>query len=60
MICDLWKKWRITQLVFSLAPERMENSFLEHEEILRLIEEKQYDRTARRRVLDPQEKKRRL
>ena len=43
MICDLWKKWRITRWVFSIAPDRMENSFLEHEEILRLIEEKQRD-----------------
>ena len=43
MICDLWKKWRITTLVFSLAPDRMENSFIEHEEILRLIEEKRHD-----------------
>jgi DNA-binding GntR family transcriptional regulator len=43
MICDLWKKWRITRCVFSLAPDRMEISFLEHEEILRLIEEKRYD-----------------
>ena len=42
-IQDLWKKWHITRWVFSLAPDRMENSFLEHEEILRLVEEKRYD-----------------
>ena len=43
MICDLWKKWGITKTVFAVAPDSTEESLREHEEILRLIEEKQYD-----------------
>jgi DNA-binding GntR family transcriptional regulator len=43
MICDLWKKWTITSSVFSVVPARMQESYLEHEEIIRLIEAKAYD-----------------
>lgn len=43
MICDLWKKWGITKSVFAVVPKRVEDSIREHEEIIRLIEEKQYD-----------------
>ncbi len=47
MIQDLWKKYSITKTVFSVAPTRMEKSIDEHEEILRLIEEKDYDQVER-------------
>jgi DNA-binding GntR family transcriptional regulator len=43
MICDLWKKWTITSSVFGVVPARMQESHLEHEEIIRLIEAKAYD-----------------
>jgi DNA-binding GntR family transcriptional regulator len=43
MICDLWKKWTITSSVFGVVPARMKESYLEHEEIIRLIEAKAYD-----------------
>ncbi len=47
MIQDLWKKYRITTTVFSLAPTRMEESIEEHDEILRLITQKSYDQVER-------------
>ncbi len=40
MIQDLWKKWSMTKAVFSLAPERSLDSVKEHEEILKLMEQK--------------------
>ena len=43
LIQDLWKKWHITTRVFSLAPERMDISYLEHEQIVCLIESRKYD-----------------
>lgn len=43
MIQDLWKKYSITQSVFSLAPKCMTNSIQEHKEIIRLLEEKKAD-----------------
>lgn len=43
IIQDLWKKYSITKSVFSLSPKSMETSIAEHEEILRLIEQKEYD-----------------
>ncbi len=43
MICDLWKKWSITKSVFDVVPRRIESSIQEHEEILKLIEQKEYD-----------------
>lgn len=36
LIQDLWKKWSITKSVFSTAPKRMEESYNEHAEIIRL------------------------
>jgi len=43
MICDLWKKWGITKTVFEIAPESARQSIEEHEEIIRMLEEKNYD-----------------
>jgi DNA-binding GntR family transcriptional regulator len=43
MICDLWKKWGITKSVFALSSEIVPGSIGEHEEILRLMKEKNYD-----------------
>ena len=43
LIRDLWKKWSFTKSVFSFVPRRIEASIQEHEEIIRLIEEKDYD-----------------
>jgi DNA-binding GntR family transcriptional regulator len=43
LIQDLWKKWHITTRVFSLAPGRMDISYLEHEQIVCLIEARKYD-----------------
>lgn len=47
MIAELWKKWGVTKTVFDLDPESAEISIREHEEIIRLIEEKQYDEVER-------------
>ena len=43
MIQDLWRKWSITRSVFAVDPNRMQESTREHEEIIRLLEERQYD-----------------
>ena len=43
LISDLWEKWNITTKVFSLVPERMEDSYHEHEHILALIEQRDAD-----------------
>ena len=42
-IVDLWKKWTITKSVFTVSPKRMETSYQEHEEIIRLLENKDHD-----------------
>jgi len=42
-IVDLWQKWTITKSVFTVSPKRMNTSYLEHEEIIRLLENKDYD-----------------
>lgn len=42
-ITDLWQKWGMTKCVFSMVPKRIPTSIDEHEQILRLIEEKEYD-----------------
>ncbi len=42
MIEELWRKYSITKMVFSLAPGRALNSIREHEEILELLEQKKY------------------
>jgi len=44
LIMDLWKKWSITKSVFSIAPSRMELSYQEHENIIRLIEAREYEK----------------
>lgn len=44
LICELWKKWSITKSVFNLVPKRVGISIQEHEEIIRLIEQKEYDK----------------
>ena len=43
MIVDLYQKWNITKSVFLVVPNRMEESYQEHEEIINLLEEKRYD-----------------
>ena len=45
MIDELWRKWRITKTVFRHSPDRGMHSVMEHEEILRLMEQKKYDKT---------------
>ena len=45
LIAELWKKWRITKTVFEHSPDRSANSVPEHEEILRLMEQRRYDET---------------
>ena len=45
MIAELWKKWRITKTVFEHSPDRSAHSVPEHEEILRLMEQRRYDET---------------
>lgn len=47
MIVDLYQKWNITKSVFLVVPNRMEESYQEHEEIIRLLEEKRYDEIER-------------
>lgn len=47
MIQELWKKYSITKSVFSVAPTRMEQSIDEHEELLRLIVQRNYDEVER-------------
>ena len=42
MIEDIWNKWSVTKRVFSTSPERSLHSVEEHEEIIRLIENKEY------------------
>ncbi len=44
MIEDIWNKWSVTKRVFSTSPERSLHSVEEHEEIIRLIENKEYDK----------------
>ena len=43
MIKNLWAKYKMTLLVFSLVPERAEASVEEHVEILNLMKLKKYD-----------------
>ena len=42
LIQQLWDKWKFTAQVFSVAPERMAESYREHEDIIKLIEERNY------------------
>lgn len=44
MIEDIWNKWSVTKRVFSTSPERALHSTEEHDEIIRLIEDKEYDK----------------
>ena len=43
MICELWKKWGITRSVFSMAPSMIPGSIKDHEHIIQLLSEKDYD-----------------
>ena len=47
MIKDLWRKYSVTKKVFSLVQGRAEISVEQHEEILKTMEEKNYDETER-------------
>lgn len=42
MISDLWAKWSVTKSIFSVEPGIMAQSYEEHEQILKLIEERRY------------------
>jgi DNA-binding GntR family transcriptional regulator len=46
-IYDLWQKWSITKMVFSVAPQRIPASVGEHKKILELIEAKKHDEVER-------------
>lgn len=43
IIRDLWEKWSITKDVFNLAPSRMDSSYVEHEQIIAMIRDREYD-----------------
>lgn len=43
MIADLYKKYSITKSVFNIIPSRAADSYVEHEELLKLMEAKEYD-----------------
>lgn len=43
MIEELWRKYSITKMVFSLSPERTEGSVKEHEHILDLLRQRKAD-----------------
>ena len=43
IIAELWQKWRITQRVFSVAPEHTPTSIKEHKHIVKLLESHDYD-----------------
>ena len=47
MIVDLYQKWNITKSVFLVVPNRMEESYQEHEKIISLLEAKHYDEIER-------------
>lgn len=42
MISDLWAKWSVTKSIFLVEPGIMTQSYEEHEQILKLIEERRY------------------
>ena len=44
MINDLWEKWHITKRVFSESSNSLDLSYHEHSQILRMIEEREYDK----------------
>jgi len=43
MIVDLWKKWGMTRKVFNIVPTRAGESYDEHEIIIKMLEDKEYD-----------------
>lgn len=43
MIEELWRKYSITKMVFSLSPDRTEGSVREHEQILELLRQRKTD-----------------
>lgn len=47
MIEELWKKYSITKRVFSMVSERVNDSYKEHEHILELMEQKEYDQVEK-------------
>ncbi len=47
MISDLWDKYQVTKRIFSVAPNMMEQSYHEHERILELIEQREYNEVER-------------
>lgn len=47
MINDLRHRWGITRSVFQIAPERMRESSAEHDRIIELLAQKDYDELER-------------
>lgn len=47
MISGLWEKYRVTKKIFQIVPERSKNSCEEHETILCLMENKEYDKAEK-------------
>lgn len=43
MICGLWKKWSITRSVFAWEPSIVPSSIQDHEKIIQLLKQKEYD-----------------
>lgn len=43
MITNLWNKWAITKRVFITSPERATHSVEEHDEIIKLLKNREYD-----------------
>lgn len=43
MICSLWKKWGITRSVFAMEPGIIPDSIQDHEKIIQLLSQKDYD-----------------
>lgn len=42
-IKDLWRKWTIIKTIFNISPARTQSSYEEHDKIIDMLENKQYD-----------------
>lgn len=43
-IVDFWRRWSMTRFLFSVVPIQIQRSIAEHDEIIRLLEAKEYDK----------------
>lgn len=43
MLNDMWKRWSITRSVFALAPDTSEEILRQHEQLIQMMKDKQYD-----------------